>query len=177
MFDLLIIGCGLSGMVIAIDQARKGKKVKIVDRRDHIGGNIYDYIDANGVLVQKYGPHVFFTDDPTIEEYIKQFIPVYPFYPECRTYIEGKAIPMPFNFDSIRIIYGDTDYAQQLEKDLIDEFGIDSVVAVTSLLDSKRKNIHDYGSYMYEHEYIAIQTILRISGSRLYGTIPDNLPA
>ena len=153
MYDLLIIGCGLSGMVIARDQAEKGKKVKIVDRRDHIGGNIYDYVDANGVLVQKYGPHVFFTDDPTIKDYIEQFIPVYPFYPECRTYIGGKAIPMPFNFESIRIIYGDTEYARQLKKELIDEYGMDSVVAVTDLLNCKRQRIHDYGNYMYEHEY------------------------
>lgn len=153
MFDLLIIGCGLSGMVIARDQAEKGKKVKIIDRRNHIGGNIYDYMDENGVLVQKYGPHVFFTDDPSIEEYITQFIPVYPFYPECRTYIDGQPIPMPFNFESIRRIYGNTDYAQKLECDLIQEFGIDSVVAVTDLIDSKKQSIHDYGIYMYEHEY------------------------
>lgn len=153
MFDILIVGCGLSGMVIARDQAEKGKKVKIIDRRNHIGGNIYDYIDENGVLVQKYGPHVFFTDDASIEKYITQFVSVYPFYPECRTYIDGQPIPMPFNFDSIRKIYGDTDFAKALESDLIDEFGIDSVVAVTDLIDCDKQSIQDFGTYMYEHEY------------------------
>lgn len=153
MFDVLIIGCGLSGIVIARDQAEKGKRVKIIDRRNHIGGNIYDYIDENGVLVQKYGPHVFFTDDENIEKYITQYVPVYPFYPECRTYIDGQPIPIPFNFESIKKIYGETEYAKELESDLINEFGIDSIVAVTDLLDSKKETIRNYGTYMYQHEY------------------------
>lgn len=59
MYDVLVVGCGLCGMVVARELADKGKKVHIVERRDHIGGNIYDYYDENGILVQKYGPHVF----------------------------------------------------------------------------------------------------------------------
>lgn len=153
MFDLIVVGCGLSGIVIARDQAEKGKKVKIVERRDHIGGNVYDYFDENGVLVQKYGPHVFFTDDRSIEDYIKKYVNVYPFYPECRTYIDGKPIPMPFNFDSIRKIYSDSEYVQRLKDDLINEFGLDSIVAVTDLLECRKENIRNYGLYMYEHEY------------------------
>ena len=153
MFDLLIVGCGLTGLVIARDQVEKGKKVKVIDRRNHIGGNIFDYIDENGVLVQKYGPHLFFTDDEKIEKYISRFVDVYPFYPECRTYIGGKAIPMPFNFDSIKRIYGDNPDSQALMEDLIKEFGLDSIVSVTDLLNSNTKSIREYGEYMYEHEY------------------------
>lgn len=153
MCDVIVIGCGLSGMVIAREQAERGKKVKIVDRRDHIGGNIYDYVDENGVLVQKYGPHLFFTDNPSIKEYITRFLPVYSFYPECRTYIEGKPIPMPFNFESIRLLYGDSLQAKRLKDDLIEEFGLNAVVAVTDLLDSNNDSVRNYGKYMYEHEY------------------------
>ena len=59
--DALVIGCGLSGAVIARHLADQGKKVTIWERRDHIGGNMYDYVDQHGFLVQKYGPHTFHT--------------------------------------------------------------------------------------------------------------------
>lgn len=74
MYDYLIIGCGLTGMVVARELADNDKKVLIIEKRNHIGGNIYDYIDHNGLLVQKYGPHVFFTDNENIEKYVTKFI-------------------------------------------------------------------------------------------------------
>lgn len=152
MYDYIIVGCGLSGMVIARELAEAGKKVLITEKRDHIGGNIYDYVDEHGILVQKYGPHVFFTDKKDIEEYITKFIPVDYFYAECRTYIDGKAIPMPFNFKSIDLIYDDVK-SSELIQELIDEFGFDSIVSVVDLINSHNKFVHEYGMYMYEHEY------------------------
>lgn len=61
--DCLVIGCGLSGSVIARHLAEQGKKVVIWERRNHIGGNMYDYVDGHGFLVQKYGPHTFRTKE------------------------------------------------------------------------------------------------------------------
>lgn len=153
MYDYLIIGCGLTGMVVARELADNDKKVLIIEKRNHIGGNIYDYIDHNGLLVQKYGPHVFFTDNENIEKYVTKFIPVEKFYPECRTYISGKAIPMPFNFNSIDIIYSDKEYATRLKEELEIEFGRDSIVSVLDVINSKNDIIHNYGMYMYENEY------------------------
>ena len=146
------MGCGLTGMVIARTMAEKGLRVYIVERRDHIGGNIYDYKDSNGVLVQKYGPHVFFTDDESIERFVKQYIDTFPFYPECRTMIGGTPIPMPFNFASIDIIY-EEEKAKELKRELILEFGENTIVSVVDVLNSKNNSIHEYGVFMYEHEY------------------------
>ena len=61
--DIIIIGCGLSGAVIARELAEAGHHIQIWERRNHIGGNMYDYVDEHGILVQKYGPHLFHTDN------------------------------------------------------------------------------------------------------------------
>lgn len=153
MYDYLIVGCGLSGMIVARELAEAGKKVHIIERRGHIGGNIYDYKDENGILVQKYGPHVFFTDNEVIEKYVTRFVPVDYYYAECRTYINGKAIPMPFNFKSIDLLYNDVSFAEKLKSDLIAEFGLNSIVSVVDVINSKNENIHKYGMFMYEREY------------------------
>ena len=61
--DILVIGCGLSGAVVARELAQSGKKVIICERRNHIGGNMYDFVDEHGILVHKYGPHTFHTNN------------------------------------------------------------------------------------------------------------------
>ncbi len=71
--DYLIIGCGLSSAVIARRLAEHGKDVVIWERRNHIGGNMYDYKDLHGFLVQKYGPHTFHTNDRRLYEYLLRF--------------------------------------------------------------------------------------------------------
>lgn len=152
MFDCIVVGCGLCGMIIARKMAEKGKKVLIIEKREHIGGNTYDYIDDNGILVQKYGPHVFFTDNDKIKEFINSFVDTIPFYAEYRTMIDGKAIPMPFNFKSIDMIY-DNEEAEVLKAKLKKEFGDKEIVSVVDLIDSNDTMIHEYGMYMYEHEY------------------------
>ena len=71
--DCLVIGCGLSGAVIARRLAEQGKQVVIWERRNHIGGNMYDYVDQHGFLVQKYGPHTFHTKQKHLFDYMCQY--------------------------------------------------------------------------------------------------------
>ena len=66
--ELLVVGCGLTGAVIAREMAEKGKNVLLLERRDHVGGNMYDFKDEHGYLVQKYGPHIFHTTEKSILE-------------------------------------------------------------------------------------------------------------
>lgn len=107
MIDYLIVGAGLSGCVLAEQLAgRSGKKVLIVDKRDHIGGNCYDYYDRSGILVHKYGPHYFRTDDKKVLDYLSQFTDWYHHQYKILVNVEGRYVPFPINLDTINDLYG-----------------------------------------------------------------------
>ncbi len=150
--DCLIVGCGLSGMVAARTLAEHGYKVHILERRGHIGGNIYDYRDENGFLLQKYGPHTFFTEHKEVKEYIERFTPVKECCLEYVTVIDGKAYPMPFNFKAIDMLY-EPERAAALKERLMAAFPGQETVAVAALVGHEDELISEYGRFMYENEY------------------------
>ena len=107
MYDFLIVGAGYAGSVLAERLARdSGKKVLIVDRRPHIGGNAYDHHDAAGILVHKYGPHIFHTNSREIFEYLSQFTEWRKFEHRVRAQVDGKLLPIPINLDTVNTLYG-----------------------------------------------------------------------
>ena len=150
--ECLIVGCGLCGSVVARTLAEKGWRIQIIDRRFHVGGNLYDYYDENGILVQKYGPHSFFTNHLEIKEYVEKFEPTFDSYPEYVTYINGQPLPMPFNFQSIDLLYA-PDKAKELKEELTAAFPGRETVAVTEVILHSNPLIAEYGRFMYENEY------------------------
>ena len=150
--DCLVIGCGLSGMVMARALAEKGHRVHIAERRPHIGGNTYDFYNEDGVLVQKYGPHSFFTEHREVRDYIERYTPVKDCYLQYVTMIDGQALPMPFNFKAIDMLYA-PDKAEQLKNTLLQAFPGRETVTVSELVDHPDACIAEYGRFMYENEY------------------------
>jgi UDP-galactopyranose mutase len=107
MFDYLIVGAGFAGSVLAERLARgSGKKVLLVDRRPHIGGNAFDHYDDAGVLVHKYGPHIFHTNSKEVFEYLSTYTRWRPYEHRVRASVDGQLVPMPINLDTINQLYG-----------------------------------------------------------------------
>src|SRR3954449_3994306 len=107
MFDYLVVGAGFAGSVIAERLAADaGKKVLIVDKRPHIGGNAYDHYDEAGLLVHKYGPHIFHTNSREVFEYLSRFTEWRPYQHRVRAWVDGQLLPIPINLDTINGLYG-----------------------------------------------------------------------
>ncbi len=107
MFDYLIVGAGYAGSVLAERLARgAGKKVLLVDRRPHIGGNAYDCYDDAGILIHKYGPHIFHTNSKEVFEYLSEFTEWRPYEHRVRASVDGQLVPIPINLDTINQLYG-----------------------------------------------------------------------
>jgi UDP-galactopyranose mutase len=107
MFDYLIVGAGYAGSVLAERLARgSGKKVLIVDRRPHIAGNAYDHFDDAGLLVHKYGPHIFHTNSKEVFDYLSRFTDWRQYQHQVLAFVDGQLVPIPINLDTINKLYG-----------------------------------------------------------------------
>ena len=107
MFDYLIVGAGFAGSVIAERLARAAnQKVLLMDRRPHIGGNAYDHYNEHGILVHKYGPHIFHTNSRDIFEYLSQFTEWRPYEHQVMASVDGQLLPIPINLDTLNRLYG-----------------------------------------------------------------------
>jgi len=107
MFDYLIVGAGFAGSVLAERLATQAnKKVLIIDKREHIAGNAYDYYNNDGILIHKYGPHIFHTNSKEVFEYLGQFTPWRPYEHKVLASVDGQQVPIPINLNTINQLYG-----------------------------------------------------------------------
>ena len=116
MFDYLIVGAGFAGSVLAERLANVSeKKVLIVDQRDHIGGNAYDYFNKDGILIHKYGPHIFHTNSKKVFDYLSMYTVWRPYEHRVLASVDGLLVPMPINLNTINKLYGLQLNSQQVE--------------------------------------------------------------
>lgn len=154
MYDSVVIGAGIAGLVVARKLAEeKNKKVLVIERRNHIGGNCYDRFDDNGILVHEYGPHIFHTDDESVREYLSRFTNWYDFGHEVVANVNGQLIPVPFNLNTLHMVYDDKK-ACELEKKLIEEYGEGQRVPIMTLRKNPDKEIGQIADYVYENIFL-----------------------
>ncbi|MEO6868401.1 MAG: UDP-galactopyranose mutase [Ginsengibacter sp.] len=106
MFDYLIVGAGLAGGVLAERLASTNKKVLLVEKRDHIAGNTFDHYNEHGILVHKYGPHIFHTNSKDVFEYLSRFTDWRPYEHRVLASVDGMQVPIPINLNTINQLYG-----------------------------------------------------------------------
>src|SRR5437764_5124853 len=106
-YDVLVVGAGYAGSVVAERLASQcGLRSLVIDRRDHIAGNAYDYVDEHGVLVHKYGPHIFHTNSEKVVEYLSQFTEWLPYEHRVVARVDGQLVPIPINRTTVNMLYG-----------------------------------------------------------------------
>lgn len=107
MFDYLIVGAGFAGSVLAERLSNgSGKKVLICDKRPHIAGNAYDFYNDEGILIHKYGPHIFHTNSKEVFDYLSRFTEWRSYQHRVLAMVDGMLLPMPINLDTINKLYG-----------------------------------------------------------------------
>src|ERR1051325_11174966 len=106
-YDTLVVGAGYAGSIMAERLAAElGQHVLVIDRRDHIAGNAYDYHDEHGVLVHKFGPHIFHTNSEKVVDYLSEFTDWRPYEHRVVARVDGKLVPMPINRTTLNELYG-----------------------------------------------------------------------
>ena len=106
-YNTLIVGAGFAGSIMAERLAAQcGQRVLVIDRREHIAGNAYDYVDEHGVICHRYGPHIFHTQSEKVVEYLSRFTEWRPYEHRVLAEVEGQLLPMPINRDTVNRLYG-----------------------------------------------------------------------
>jgi UDP-galactopyranose mutase len=146
MFDYLIVGAGFAGSVLAERLATQAnKKVLILDKRDHIGGNAYDYFNTDGILIHKYGPHIFHTNSKEVFEYLGQFTPWRPYEHKVLGSVDGQLVPIPINLNTINQLYG-----LQLNSAEVENFFASRAEKVAGIKTSEDVVVSKVGRELYE---------------------------
>ena len=163
-YDVIVVGAGLAGCVVARKLATTHFcRVLVLESRAHIGGNCYDRIDENGVLVQEYGPHIFHTNNKRVYEFLWQFTKFNPYTHKVVANVDGHHIPVPFNLDSLDMIG-----KSHLEEILVETYGYGSSVPILTLKDNQNEDIKALADDIYEmvfSKYTAKQ----------WGTTPEQI--
>lgn len=152
MYDYIIIGAGLTGSIIArMLSEKQNKKVLIVERRDHIAGNAYDFMSEHNIKVQKYGPHVFHTNSKKAYSFITQFCEQIPYRTKCEAVIDDISTPSPFNFKTIDQFYPEAK-AKELKSRLKECFN-KPYATVLEMLKCEDLEIKEYAKFLFDKDY------------------------
>lgn len=147
----LIIGAGISGITAARLLAEKEYQVTVLEKRNHIGGNVYDYFDE-GVLVHKYGPHLFHTKSREVAEFVQRFDEFFPYEHRVLGEIKDKLVPIPFNFKSIDILFSEEE-AAHLKTRLAEKYPNGESVPIMELRKHPDEKVQELAEFVFQNVF------------------------
>ena len=151
-YDIVVAGSGFCGSVIARLAAECGKRVLVLEKRSHIAGNMYDETDGDGFLIQRYGPHIFHTDEDWIYEFVSRFSEWTPYQVFYGVELDGRCIPAPFGFQAIRMLYSQRD-AEELIRRLNACYPDRKSVPVLELMECPDGMVASFAEMLYQKNY------------------------
>ncbi len=153
-YDFFIVGAGLAGCILAERLSNQlNKKVLLIDKRNHIGGNIYDYKNENEILIHKYGPHIFHTSSQKVWNYLSNFTEWVSYEHKVVAIIDEKEVPVPFNLNSIDICFDETK-AKKLTELLIENFGLETKIPILKLIENENNEIKELAEFVYNNVFL-----------------------
>lgn len=153
MFDYLIVGAGLAGAVMAERLSKHGNKILLIDKRPHIGGNCYDIRDQNNIVIHKYGPHLFHTNNEEVWKYLSQFTEWEIYQHHVLAFVDGKNISLPFNFNTLYEAFP-VIMAKLLEKKLLATYPLGSKIPILELKKSDDEDLQCLADYVYNKIFL-----------------------
>lgn len=151
-YDCIVVGSGCAGAVLARQFADNNKKVLVIEERSHIGGNCYDEFDEHGILIHKYGPHIFHTNIKEVYDYLSRFTDWYDYQHEVVGNVYGKIIPIPFNLNTLDLVYPEK--STELKEKLVQTYGMESKVPILELMQNEDPDIQAIADYVYENIFL-----------------------
>ncbi len=153
-YDAVVVGSGFAGSVMARELAERGNmQVLLLEKRSHIGGNMYDEVDKAGILVHRYGPHIFHTNDERAFNYVRRFTDWREYEHVVQADWYGTYLPVPFNKNSMEIAFGKKKAARLTAK-LIDTFGDERKVTITELRDQDDPDLSEIADFVYKNVFL-----------------------
>ncbi len=153
-YDAIVVGAGYAGAVCARSLAEScGMKVAVLERRDHIGGNAYDYIDDAGVLIHKYGPHIYHTFNDRVDQYLSRFTDWTNYQHKVLANVHGTLMPVPFNHTSLKLAFGE-EKGERLYQKLVATFGENKKVPIMELREKNDPELSEVADYVYENVFL-----------------------